>query len=160
MKSAGRPWPRVAVLVPVTGAAAGLAGRLQALLSQDYPAYQVVFTTRDAHDPATAVILSLIRRYPGPGTWSAARPGAAARRITTCWRPLKFAGRTPELLVFCDSNQEAPTTGSRNWWRPSSAGKVEVTSGFHHVLAGEPGSPPAAGPSWSWPCLSPRAFGV
>ena len=56
-------WPRLAVLVPVTGAAAGLAGRLEALLSQDYPSYQVVFTTRDALDPATSVILSLITRH-------------------------------------------------------------------------------------------------
>ena len=80
-------WPRLAVLVPVTGAAAGLAGRLEALLSQDYPHYQVVFSTRDAQDPATAVILSLISAATGgPGTWSPARPGTAARRITTCWR--------------------------------------------------------------------------
>ena len=81
------PWPRLALLVPVTGAAAGLEGRLQALLRQDYPDYEVVFATRDAQDPATAVIQSLIPRYPGPGTWWPARPGAAARRISTCWPP-------------------------------------------------------------------------
>ncbi len=31
------PWPKVAVLVPVTGAAAGLESRLKLLLRQDYP---------------------------------------------------------------------------------------------------------------------------
>ena len=31
------PWPQVSVLVPVTGAAAGLAARLEQLLNQDYP---------------------------------------------------------------------------------------------------------------------------
>ena len=132
-------WPRLAVLAPVTGAAAGLEGRLEALLSQDYPSYQVVFTTRDVADPATAVILSLITRHPGARHVVAGLARSCGQKNQNLLAAVKLVGQTPEILVFCDSNQEAPATWLRELVAPIVRGEAQVTSGFHHVSAREPG---------------------
>ena len=102
------PWPKVSVLVPVTGAAAGLARRLERLLSQDYPDYQVVFATRDAADPATAIIRSLLPNFPGARHVLAGPARGCGQKNQNLLAAVKLVGRTPEILVFCDSNQEAP----------------------------------------------------
>ncbi len=133
------PWPRVAVLVPVTGAAAGLAGRLTALLSQDYPGYQVVFATREAADPATAVILSLIPHHPRARHVVAGPARSCGQKNYNLLAAVRLIGPGPEILVFCDSNQEAPPTWLRELVAPIRAGEAQVTSGFHHVIAATPG---------------------
>jgi ceramide glucosyltransferase len=132
------PWPRVAVLVPVTGAAAGLATRLSRLLSQNYPDYQVVFTTRDAADPATAVIRSLLPSFPRSRHVLAGPARGCGQKNQNLLAAVQLVGRTPEILVFCDSNQEA----SPNWLKalvaPIVRGEAQVSCGFHHVIAAEP----------------------
>jgi cellulose synthase/poly-beta-1,6-N-acetylglucosamine synthase-like glycosyltransferase len=132
-------WPRVAVLVPVTGAAPGLKARLRALLSQDYPHYQVVFSTRDAQDPATAVILSLIRRDRRARHVVAGPARSCGQKNHNLLAALKLVGQTPEILVFCDSNQSAPPDWLKELVAPIVAGRVEVTSGYHQIIAPEPG---------------------
>ena len=131
--------PRVAVLVPVTGAGAGLAGRLTALLGQDYPDYQVVFATREAADPATDVILSLIPHHPRARHVVAGAARSCGQKNYNLLAAVRLIGQAPEILVFCDSNQEAPPAWLRELVAPIMAGKDQVTSGFHHVIASTPG---------------------
>ncbi len=131
------PCPRLALLVPVTGAAAGLEGRLQALLCQDYPDYEVVFTTRDAQDPATAVIRSLLARYPRARHVVAGPARRCGQKNYNLLAAVKLVGQIPEILVFCDSNQEAPPEWLRELTAPLAAGKAEVSSGFHHVITAD-----------------------
>jgi ceramide glucosyltransferase len=132
-------WPAAAVLVPVTGAAPGLAGRLEALLRQDYPHYQVVFATREAADPATAVILSLIPRFPRARHVIAGPARNCGQKNYNLLAAVKLAGRTPEVLVFCDSNQEAPAGWLKELVAPLAAGEAQVASGYHQVIAAAPG---------------------
>ncbi|MCL4500527.1 MAG: glycosyltransferase [Deltaproteobacteria bacterium] len=132
------PWPQVAVLVPVTGAAAGLEERLRRLLSQDYPDYQVVFTTRDAADPATAVIRSLLPKFSGSRQVLAGPARGCGQKNQNLLAAVNLVGRTPEVLVFCDSNQEAQATWLKELVAPIAAGKAQVSSGFHHLIAIEP----------------------
>ncbi len=133
------PWPCVAVLVPVTGAAAGLATRLERLLSQDYPDYQVVFSTRDAADPATAVIRALLPNFPGARHVLAGPARGIGQKNQNLLAAVQLVGRTPEILVFCDSNQEAEASWLKELVTPLVRGKAQVSSGFHHVIAAEPG---------------------
>jgi ceramide glucosyltransferase len=133
------PWPRVAVLVPVTGAAPGLEERLRRLLQQDYPDYQVVFTTRDAADPATAVIGALLPNFPGARHVLAGPARNCGQKNYNLLAAVKLVGQAPEILVFCDSNQEAPATWLRELVAPIVRGEAQVSSGFHHVMAREPG---------------------
>jgi ceramide glucosyltransferase len=133
------PWPPVALLVPVTGAAKGLEERLRALLRQDYPDYQVVFSTRDAQDPATAVILSFIRRGSRVRHVVSGPARSCGQKNHNLLAALKLVGQTPEILVFCDSNQEAHTGWLKAMVGPVVRGEVEVTSGYHQIVAAAPG---------------------
>ncbi len=132
-------WPRLAVLVPVTGAAAGLAGRLETLLSQDYPSYQVVFTTRDAEDPATAVILALIPRHPRARHVVAGPARSCGQKNRNLLAAVQLVGQAPEILVFCDGNQSAPPDWLKELVGPIVAGQAQVTSGYHQLSAADPG---------------------
>jgi ceramide glucosyltransferase len=130
-------WPSLALIVPVAGAPQGLAPRLEALLHQDYPDYQVIFATRDTEDPATRVISSLI--------WGRTRARlVVAGPARTCGQKnqnllagVKLAGQTPEILAFCDSNQEAPPDFLTKLAAPVARGEGVVTSGYHHVIPGD-----------------------
>jgi ceramide glucosyltransferase len=130
-------WPRLTLIVPVAGAPPGLAQRLEALLHQDYPDYQVIFATRDQEDPATRVISSLI--------WGRSRARlVVAGPARTCGQKnqnllagVRLAGEVPEILAFCDSNQEAPPDFLRKLAAPVARGEGVVTSGYHHAIPGD-----------------------
>ena len=58
-------WPAITVLKPVHGTEPALAANLRSLFAQDYPGpVQVVFGTRNAQDPALAVIESARAGFP------------------------------------------------------------------------------------------------
>lgn len=58
-------WPAVTVLKPIHGTEPALAANLAALFAQDYPApVQIIFGTRNADDPALAVIAEARKAYP------------------------------------------------------------------------------------------------
>jgi cellulose synthase/poly-beta-1,6-N-acetylglucosamine synthase-like glycosyltransferase len=131
-------WPSVAVLVPVTGAAPGLAARLEAVLRQDYPQYQVVFATRDVADPAVAVIRSLFPSFSHARHVIAGPARSCGQKNQNLLAALKLVGRTPEVLVFCDSNQEAPGGWLKELVAPLAAGEAQVASGYHQVIVETP----------------------
>jgi ceramide glucosyltransferase len=56
--------PPVTLLKPLCGLEPDLESHLQSFFQQDYPRFEIVFGTRDAHDPALAVARALQERYP------------------------------------------------------------------------------------------------
>ncbi len=58
-------WAPVTVLKPVCGDEPELYENLKSFCEQDYPAFQVIFGTRDPEDRAIAVIERLIAEFPG-----------------------------------------------------------------------------------------------
>jgi ceramide glucosyltransferase len=58
------PWPRVSLLKPLCGLEPNLEANLESFFRQDYPAFEIVFGTRDASDPALNTVRSLQKLYP------------------------------------------------------------------------------------------------
>src|SRR3989442_15152644 len=58
--------PRILALVPCNGADADLEANLDAILSQEYPAYRVVFCVDRPEDPAVAGIMRVRARHGVP----------------------------------------------------------------------------------------------
>jgi cellulose synthase/poly-beta-1,6-N-acetylglucosamine synthase-like glycosyltransferase len=127
-------WPRLALIVPVAGAPPGLRRRLEALLRQDYPDYQVIFATRDLEDPATRLISSLIWGETRTRLVVAGPARDCGQKNHNLLAGVRLAGETPEILAFCDSNQEAPPDFLRNLAAPVAQGEGVVTSGYHHII--------------------------
>jgi ceramide glucosyltransferase len=57
-------WPQVSLLKPLCGLEPNLEANLESFFRQDYPAFEIVFGTRDATDPALDTVRSLQKRYP------------------------------------------------------------------------------------------------
>jgi ceramide glucosyltransferase len=130
-------WPRLALIVPVAGAPPGLAKRLEALLHQDYPDYQVVFATRDREDPATGVITALMQGKSRARLVVAGPTRTSGQKNWNLLAGVRLAGENPEILAFCDSNQEAPPDFLRKLAAPVALGEGVVTSGYHHIIPGD-----------------------
>lgn len=58
------PLPAVTLLKPLCGLEPELEEKLESFFRQDYPEFEIVFGTRDADDPALAVVRKLMGRYP------------------------------------------------------------------------------------------------
>jgi ceramide glucosyltransferase len=56
--------PPISVLKPLKGCDADLRENLEAILSQDYPEYEVLFAVEDPDDPCVRVVRSLMRAHP------------------------------------------------------------------------------------------------
>ena len=132
-------WPRLALIVPVAGAPPGLARRLAALLRQDYPDYEVIFTTRDLEDPATQAIAALIWGKSRARLVVAGPARGCGQKNQNLLAGVRLAGETPEILAFCDSNQEAPPDFLRKLAAPVALGDGVVTSGYHQAIPGDRG---------------------
>ena len=105
-------WPAITVLKPVHGTEPALAGNLAALFAQDYPgAVQIIFGTRNADDPALAVIAAARKAYPAADidiVVSDRRWGANNKLSNLA--NMDEAGRHP-LVVIADSDVD---------WAPDS----------------------------------------
>jgi len=127
----------LALIVPVAGTPPALGERLQALLHQDYPDYQVIFATRDRDDPATAVIAALIWGNSRARLVMSGPARTCGQKNHNLLAGVKLAGEEPEVLAFCDSNQVAPPDFLRRLVAPLARGAGEVASGYHHVIPGD-----------------------
>ncbi len=127
-------WPQVAMIVPATGASKELVHCLNSLLSQDYPAYQALFVTRDLADPATPIIRQLIQGHPHARHIYSGKSTACSQKNHNLLAGIKEIGDSPEILVFCDSTRLA----SPNWLKELvwfiAKNESLVTSGYHHVI--------------------------
>ena len=108
-----------------------------ALLHQDYPDYQVIFTTRDLQDPATGVIAKLIWGKPRARLVVAGPARTRGQKNQNLLAGIRLAGDAPEILAFCDSNQEAPRDFLRKLAAPVALGEGVVTSGYHQAIPGD-----------------------
>jgi ceramide glucosyltransferase len=62
---ASGPLPPVSILKPLKGADESLADNLRTVFRQDYPGFEVVFSVRDADDPAIGVARAVAAEFPG-----------------------------------------------------------------------------------------------
>ncbi len=108
-------WPRravppadtllpLSVMVPVKGADPAIAANLQALFTQDYPQFEIVFAVADADDPAIPLLEQLIATHsnvPARLTTDPAPPSGNPKldNLRRAWR---WAGN--ELILLCDVN--------------------------------------------------------
>jgi hypothetical protein len=137
-------WPRAALIVPVSGAPSALGSRLRTLLTQDYPDYQVLFVTKDAAEAATPVILGAIRGHAHARHAVSGPARTCGQKNHNLVAGVRLAGKGPEVLAFCDSNQMAPPTFLKDLVRPIALGQAVVATGYHHVIPLEGGLAPLA----------------
>jgi ceramide glucosyltransferase len=134
------PWPaypRVAVIVPLTGDSPEMEAALTSLLNQPYPNYETLLVTRDLDDPATALARRLLARHPR-GRHIVSGPAAGcSQKNHNILAAIGVLDDSVEILVFCDSTHQAPPNFLQELIRPLVIGAAVITSGFHRIIPGD-----------------------
>jgi len=127
-------YPKVAVIVPLTGNSPEMPAALESLLNQAYPNYETLLVTRDPEDPATPLVRELLSRQArvrhivsGPAT-------ACSQKNHNILAGVGAVSDDAEILVFCDSTHQAPRNFLRDLINPIVTGQAVITSGFHRII--------------------------
>jgi len=130
-------YPKVAVIVPLTGNSPEMPAALESLLSQPYPNYETILVTRDPEDPAMPLVRKLLSRHArvrhivsGPAT-------ACSQKNRNILAGVGALDDAVEILVFCDSTHQAPPNFLRDLIHPIATGAAVITSGFHRIIPGD-----------------------
>jgi ceramide glucosyltransferase len=96
--------PPLSIMVPVKGADPAIAGNLQALFTQDYPQFEIVFAVADADDPAIPLLEQLIATHSNVPARLTTDPGPTSGnpKLDNLRRAWRWAGN--ELILLCDVN--------------------------------------------------------
>ncbi|MBN1664325.1 MAG: glycosyltransferase family 2 protein [Deltaproteobacteria bacterium] len=131
--------PRVAMIIPAAGKHGAMKTSLESLLRQDYPNFEVIFVTRDADDPASAVIRELVARKKNARHILSGPATQCGQKNHNHLAGIAAADPATEILVFCDSTHEATPLFLSHLVRPISEGSAVMTSGFHRIIPGDAG---------------------
>jgi len=130
-------YPRVALIVPVTGNSPEMQAALESLLTQPYPNYETILVTRDLEDPATSLVRGLLCRHPH-GRHIVSGPAAGcSQKNRNILAGVEALDDSVEILVFCDSTHVAPPNFLRDLIHPLVTGAAVLTSGFHRIMPGD-----------------------
>lgn len=130
-------YPRVALIVPLTGDSPEMPAALVSLLTQPYPNYEIILVTRDLEDPATSLVRGLLRHHPN-GRHIVSGPAAGcSQKNHNILAGIGALDDSVEILAFCDSTHQAPPNFLRDLIHPLVTGAAVLTSGFHRIIPGD-----------------------
>jgi ceramide glucosyltransferase len=127
-------WPPVTVIVPATGADAGIASSLRSILNQDYPAFELLLVTRDTEDPAASIIRKEIQDYPFARHICSGKASACGQKNFNLLAGVRAANADSSILVFCDSVRVALPNWLRALVEPIVRNRAMLTTGYHHII--------------------------
>lgn len=127
--------PFVTVIVPLRGLDHGLHKNITAIVSQDYPAYEVIFVSDDAKDPAWAVVEKARLDFQGPSgptmrTIVAGPADDRGQKVHNLSVVTSAIDRASEVFVFVDSDARPSNDWLRSLVAPLEDETVGATTGY------------------------------
>lgn len=130
-------YPKVALIVPLTGNSPEMAPALESLLSQPYPNFETLLVTRDPEDAATPLVRELLSRHARVRHIVSGPAAACSQKNHNLLAGVGAVSDDAEILVFCDSTHQAPPNFLRDLIQPLVNGAAVITSGFHRIIPGD-----------------------
>ncbi|HEX8853162.1 MAG TPA: glycosyltransferase, partial [Pyrinomonadaceae bacterium] len=131
--------PFASVVVPCRGCDEGLRENLSALFEQHYPAYEIIFVSDRADDPALAVAADLARRYTDTSVAQtraviAGRAHDTGQKVHNLRAAVREISDASEVIVFVDTDARP----RRDWLRalvaPLDDEGTGATTGYRWFL--------------------------
>jgi cellulose synthase/poly-beta-1,6-N-acetylglucosamine synthase-like glycosyltransferase len=123
--------PFVSVIVPGRGLEPGLAENLQTILTQNYPAYEVLFVFDREDDPALAVVEQLSKTSRVATTIVIAGPATdSGQKVHNLRVAVNRIDRRSEVLVFVDTDARPENQWLRQLVAPLADEKFGASSGY------------------------------
>jgi len=127
--------PYVSVFAPCRGLEDGLEENINALFRQDYPAYEIIFVSDRADDPALGLIRKLIndQGYTNRESTKIIIAGAATdsgQKVHNLRAAVTESDPRSEAFVFVDTDAKPPAHWLRSLVAPLSDERVGAASGY------------------------------
>jgi ceramide glucosyltransferase len=130
-------FPKVAVIVPLTGNSPEMELALESLLGQFYPNYETILVTRDADESATPLVRELMSRSSRVRHIVSGPADACSQKNHNILAGVKALDGNVEILVFCDSTHQAPPNFLADLIHPLLIGPAVMSTGFHRIIPGD-----------------------
>jgi ceramide glucosyltransferase len=130
-------YPKVALIVPLTGNSPDMRPALESLFQQNYPNYEPILVTRDLEDPATSLVRQVLSRHPRGRHIVSGPASRCCQKNHNILAGLGALDDTVEILVFCDSTHMAPPNFLKELIHPLVTGAAVMTTGFHRIIPGD-----------------------
>lgn len=139
LEGADKDFPDVAVVVPVSNASDVIESGLRSILNQDFPGYEIIFSTLDDDESA----INMIRKLMTEG--GNARSCRIRHVISGCadkcsqknknlLTGISVIESSVPILVFCDAGHIWPSKWLRRLVTPIVLNNKAVTTSYHNVL--------------------------
>ncbi len=131
--------PPASVFVPCRGLDQGLRSNFSALFAQHYPAYEIVFVSDSADDPALAVAAEVRREFEGESVArarfvSAGRATESGQKVHNLRAAVGECDPASEVFVFVDSDARPSPQWLRALVAPLSDESVGAATGYRWFL--------------------------
>ncbi|MEP7149866.1 MAG: glycosyltransferase family 2 protein, partial [Acidobacteriota bacterium] len=128
--------PFATVFAPCRGIDQGMLENLDALLSQNYPAYEVVFIVDENSDEATSLIESAWREARRQVKLVVAPKATdASQKVTNLREGIAFADEDSKVFVFVDSDSRPSPEWLRNLIAPLIDERVGAATGYRWFIS-------------------------
>eukprot|EP00831_Metopus_contortus_P044256 TRINITY_DN35506_c0_g1_i1.p1 TRINITY_DN35506_c0_g1~~TRINITY_DN35506_c0_g1_i1.p1 ORF type:complete len:402 (-),score=57.26 TRINITY_DN35506_c0_g1_i1:251-1456(-) len=125
--------PRIALTIPVGGAAPAIEPSLRSLLEQNYSNYHVILVTASKDEPAALLIRRLCAEYAHARHVVAGHSTRCCQKNHNLLAGVATTSSEDSILVFCDSTHVAEPAFLARLTAPIAVGKAKLTSGYRHV---------------------------
>ncbi|MDR1856986.1 MAG: glycosyltransferase [Desulfovibrio sp.] len=126
-------WPKVGLVVPVSGRHPDMEEALESLLAQDYPDLAAVFVAASNADPAYSLAIRLQGRHPGLRVVAAGAARDCGQKNHNSLAGVACLGGEVDIYAFSDSTHLAQPDFVRNLVAPIARGECSVATGYHAV---------------------------
>ena len=135
-EAAGPFAPRVSIIAPCKGIDIGLEQNLEALFTQEYPDYEIIFVIASTDDPARPVIERLIEYHEGRrARLVVARPASGrGEKVNNLLAALDHVRPESEALCFVDSDARVGAGWLRALVAPLEDEKTGAATGYRWYL--------------------------
>jgi ceramide glucosyltransferase len=140
MNSAANAYaPFASVIAPCRGLDRGLKENIEALFRQDYPAYEIIFVTDSADDPALLVIEEARRACSNNGPVStrgiiAGQATESGQKVHNLRAAVRAVDSSSEVLVFVDTDARPQNDWLRSLVAPLADERIGATTGYRWFI--------------------------
>ena len=131
--------PFVTLFVPCRGIDQGMLENFDALLSQDYPEYEVIFIVDEENDEAKGVIEAAWREAQRPVKFVVAPKATdSSQKVANLREGIQYADESSAVFVFADSDARPPKSWLRALVAPLTEKAVGAATGYRWFFSRRP----------------------
>ncbi len=129
--------PFASIIAPCRGVDQGMQENFRALLTQDYPAYEVIFVVDSEKDPAVPVIETAAAEFSNTRLVVAPPAVRSSQKVENLREAVKYVSSGSKVFVFADSDARPAASWLRGLVAPLSDPAIGASTGYRWFISPE-----------------------